>query len=310
MDNYRNIWVLGGTGFIGKALINRLSQNSQYLLNLLVHKNIPYKFLEPFSLFTGNLETFDFTWMEKYPPDIVFHLARLGGSNFITRKLASIKGTKANRRLINFFTSLKKPPIIVYVSGSLMYGNQEMGSWADENSKLSPVAYARYYKLPEIPWIEAQAKNLLDIRFARPGWIIGTESWFKIFYWNYYRQKGKVPLFGDGRQLMSLVQVEDCAGQILNLAENGIKSQNLNIFSGPPVSQEVFANTLASMLNTTMEIIPVKKLKNKFGKIVAEALGSSIPLKTNFPELSNQYTIIYPEIRSMLQKVLSTLKNK
>lgn len=305
----KNVWVLGGTGFIGKVLVNQLADNPRYLLNLLVHKSVSFRNLEPFNVFTGSLVDFDLAWMNKYPPDIIFHLARLGGSNFLTRSLAAQRGAKANSRLINFLTTLKKPPVVVYVSGSLMYGNQTFGKWADETTALSPVSYAKYYVAGEKPWMEAQQKGLLDIRFARPGWIVGNNSWFRIYYWNYYLQTGKVPLFGDGQQFMSLIHVDDCAGQILNLAEHGTQNQNLNIFAGAPVTQREFSGLMASLLHTEVDNIPVKKITQKLGKTITEALISSIPLRTKYPELANQYNQVYPHPEGMLSNVISVFKH-
>src|ERR1035437_4933740 len=155
-NSKKNIWILGGTGFIGTALLKQLSNNPSNLLHLLVHKNIPYRSLENFNIFTGSLQHFDYTWLEKYPPDIIFHLARIGGSNSIKRYLAAQKGEMANQSLINFFVNLKSSPVIVYVSGSLMYGHQFSGKQADEEIDLSPISYAKYYIHAEKPWIEAQ----------------------------------------------------------------------------------------------------------------------------------------------------------
>jgi nucleoside-diphosphate-sugar epimerase len=305
-DLKKNIWILGGAGFIGTALVKQLSSNPANLLHLLVHKNIPYRTLENFNIFTGSLQHFDYTWLEKYPPDIIFHMARIGGSNSVTRYLAAEKGANANQRLINFLINLKSAPAIVYVSGSLMYGHQYSGKQAGEDSDLLPISYARYYIHAERPWIEAQYKQLLDIRFARPGWIMGPYSWFRIFYWNSYLQTGKIPIYGGGQQFMSVVQVDDCAGQIINLAENGKKYQNLNIFAGAPITQQTFVETLARLLKTTIEL----KSLRKYGSTVVEAFISSIPLKTNFPQLFERYQYEYPNLESMLLKTLSALKHE
>jgi nucleoside-diphosphate-sugar epimerase len=308
--NKKNVWILGGTGFIGKALIKQLSQSDDYLLYLLVHQNIPYKFLEPFSIFTGSLENFDLTWLEKYPPDIVFHLARLGGSNAIGRSFSSRKGAKANERLIRFLSGMDNPPIVVYVSGSLMYGPQENGKAANEQSEQKPVSYARYYFRAEEPWIKAQISGKFDVRFARPGWILGPDSWFRFFYRDHFHRTGKVPLYGDGNQLMSIIHLEDCANQILKLAEKGQKNQNLNVFSGTPVSQKYFAEMLASQLNAEVEPIPVTKLQKKFGQTVTEALTMSIPMTTSYPELCTSDSFRYPDAESIIRSALSFFENK
>jgi nucleoside-diphosphate-sugar epimerase len=305
----KNIWILGGTGFIGTALVKNLSSNPENLLHLLVHKNFPYKFLEPFNLFTGSIEDFDLSWMVKYPPEIIFHLARIGGSNYFTRSFASMRGAKANRRLISFLYNLKSPPVVVYVSGSLMYGHQSEGKFADENSELSPVSYARHYIRGEQPWLETQEKKELDVRFARPGWIVGSSSWFKIFYWNYYLKTGKIPMYGNGAQLMSLIDIDDCAGQIVNLAENGSKNQNLNIFSSNPVTQQFFAEIVARFLNTGIEIITENKTEKIYGRTVSEAFISSIPLKSNFPDVFGHYKNKYPNAEEIINKTISALKH-
>jgi len=308
--NKKNVWILGGTGFIGKALIKQLSQSDEYLLHLLVHQNIPYKFLEPFSIFTGSLENFDLTWLKKYPPDLVFHLARLGGSNAISRSFSSHKGAKANERLIQFLSGMTNPPVVVYVSGSLMYGPQENGKAAVELSELKPVSYARYYYRAEEPWIKAQTSGKLDVRFARPGWILGPDSWFRFFYWDHFLRTGKVPSYGDGNQLMSLIHLDDCAGQIIKLAEKGQKNQNLNVISGITVCQKDFAELLAAQLKAEIESIPVAKLRKKFGQTVTEALTSSIPMTTAYPELCQSDSFRYPDAESMIRSVLSFFEHK
>jgi nucleoside-diphosphate-sugar epimerase len=305
----KNIWIFGGTGFIGKALLNKLSENSQNNLHLLIHKNIPYQHLEYFNTFTGSLTRFDLSWLEKYPPDVIYHLARLGGRNFLTRTIASQKGAKANSRLISFLSQMRYPPIVVYVSGSLMYGNQKNGNFANEFTPLSPVSYAKTYIQGEKPWIAAQHNQTSDVRFARPGWIVGNGSWFKSFYWNVFLKTGKVPIYGDGNQLMSVIHVEDCAGQIIHLAEYGEKNQNFNIFCGNPVTQNIFAMTLSDLLKADTEPVQIETLSKKYGNTVTQAFNTSIPLKTKFPELANSYSFLYPDLKSIIAKTLSGLEH-
>lgn len=306
----KNIWILGGTGFIGRALVKHLASSQDYRLHLLVHQNIPYQLLEPYSVFVGDLQDFDLSWLEIYPPQIIFHLARMGGSNTISRRLSSWKGAKANERLIEFLQRLKTPPVVVYVSGSLMYGDQAMGVLADENSRLNPVSYARYYYRAEEPWLKAQRSGEMDIRLARPGWIIGPDSWLKAFYLRPFLRTGMIPQYGNGHQLMSVIHLEDCAAQILNLAENGKKNQNLNVFSYPPVSQKDFAHILAAHLNAEVETIPLPTLKKLVGQTVADALTASIPMTTNFPEITSSCSFRYPDAASMIGAAVLSFENK
>jgi len=172
------------------------------------------------------------------------------------------------------------------------------------------VSYGRYYYRAEEPLLKAQRSGPLDIRFARPGWILGPGSWLDAFYRKPFFRTGKIPLYGNGSQLMSLIHLYDCAAQIVKLAEKGEKNQNLNIFSGHPLSQKEFAEMMAKLLNSDIEHIPVPQLIKKYGPTVTDALISSIPLKTNFPALNNPDSLLYPDAVSMLESLVSFFENK
>lgn len=308
MNGKKNVWILGGTGFIGKALVRLVSDDPKYHVHLLVHKRMMYKELEPYNTFTGSLQNFDFSWFKLYPPDIIFHLARLGGSNHITRLLASMRGDKANRKLLHHLVKLDQPPLIVYTSGSLMYGHQSGAGLTDENAELAPISYARYYCRAEWPFIKDQKDGILDIRFARPGWIVGPGSWFRTFYWQPYLTTGRIPVYGDGNQLMSIIDLDDCARQIIDLAENGNRNRNLNVYCGEPISQLAFAVVMARLLNTTILRIPMIDLKRQYGRTVTEAVSASIPLKTLYPETINCDNQKYRDAEAIIGHAISLLQ--
>lgn len=306
----KNIWIFGGTGFVGKAVVQHLPENPEYRLNLLIHHNTEYKNLEPYNTFTGSLTNFDLSWLEKYPPNIIIHLARLGGRNKPIRYYRSLQAAKANQRIIDFLSKTNISPVIVYVSSLLMYGNQPENVFAFENSILNPLSYAKQFIIGEQPWLDVQLTKKLDVRFARPGWIIGPDSWFKAFYWNYFCVTGKVPMYGSGSQLMSMIYVDDLAGQIVNLAENGIKSQNLNMYTGEPITQQEFVEMLARQLNANIDVISNKVLKQKFGVAVSEPIISSVPLNTIYKDLQNLYVPQFSSVESMIEHTISILQRK
>jgi nucleoside-diphosphate-sugar epimerase len=302
----RNVWILGATGYIGNALVRHLAKDHQNSLHILFHKQGNRRYLEQFNTFSGSLNSFDFEWFKRYPPDVIFHLARPAGSNFITRKIKSYFGEKANQRWVNALSTLSNPPIVVYVSGSLMYGKRSKENPADENAQLKPDAFAKYYIRNEQPWIEAQLLGKLDVRFARPGWIVGTQSWFYRFFWKHFLETGKVPCYGN--HPMSLVHVDDCAAMIDALSLHGPKGQNLNIFSGHIIGHEKFCQTLAGILNTEIEFIPREKVKSAYGKATADALVSSTPMTTLHPEVQGKANIKFQDCKQILQDVVLKLK--
>ncbi len=306
----RNVWILGGTGYIGQALLRHLSANSKNHLHLLLHRQMPFSYVESYHTITGSLSAFDPYWLDRFPPDVVFHLARPAGSSLMTRHLSSWLGEKANNRLVRLLSDLKKPPVVVYISGSLVYGTQAHNTHANEKTTLRPAAFARFYYSNERPWIKARDAGLLDVRIGRPGWILGPASWFKVFFWDHYLYTGRVPCYGNGKQLMSLVHLDDCAVMINNLSLYGRKNQTLNIYSGLATSQIEFAERLAGILNARVDMISLDETKRRYGSVTAQALTSSIPMESLYKDLHESQHILFPDIENMLSGIVRLLKDK
>ena len=304
-----NIWILGGMGFIGQAVVNYLSFYQTSRLNLLIHKNAPFCDLETYNTFTGSLDSIDPEWFKNYSPDVIFHLARPAGSYAITRELISRFSENANRRLVKQLIGLPKPPIVIYVSGSLMYGERSSDDPAFEDSPLSPVSFGRYYFRNENPWMEVRNKGLLDVRFARPGWVVGAKSWFKRYYWDHYLKFGRVPCYGDGSQYMSAIHLNDCASMIVGLYNYGHKSQDLNIFSGNPIKQMDFARLIATITGAEIEIIESEKIRRMYGDTAAKALLASIPMKTHHLDIYQKIDFNFSNHEELLSQVIGFLKN-
>jgi nucleoside-diphosphate-sugar epimerase len=306
-DASRNIWILGGTGFIGRSLLEALSSDPLNRIHLLIHKNIPYRRLEKFHTISGNLTSMDLSWFDQFPPDVIFHLARMAGRGTLHRRLTSIRGSLANRRLISYLSKLDNPPMVVYVSGSLMYGSQPGNIPADENTQLNPVAYGREYQRAEQPWLTANEYGL-PVKIVRPAWIIGPGSWFTSFYWDHYSRTGKVPVYGDGRQLMSLIHVEDLGNMIARVPESSVSV--LNLYRGNPLSQLEFSKTMAEILGAQLDFIGSRQVRKKYGKAAEEALLTSIPLRTLESQFWSNFEFKYPDAEKMLRSVIDSLKSE
>ncbi len=306
--NKRNVWVFGATGFIGSALVKHLSEDTSNLLHLLVHKKMPFHMMESYNAITGSLADFDPFWFDRYPPDVVFHLARPAGGNTMTRHLAASMGERANRRLVKVLAHLAKPPVVVYVSGSLVYGHRPAASPAAEDALPAPAAYARWYHRNERPWLEARRADRLDVRFARPGWIIGQASWFKAFFWKHYLETGRVPCYGDGKQLMSIIHLEDGVAMMDALSRHNKRGHDLNIFCGQPVTHRAFVDILAELLDADVETLPASAVRRKYGNTTAEALMSSTPMTTLHPQMYENNELQYCNPKAILSDIVRLLK--
>lgn len=300
----RTIWILGAAGYVGSALTQHLlAHHPDMVLTTVAHRNLPFRQLESTNLITGSLEDFDLSWLERFPPEVVFHCARLAGSNDAARRKAAARGRRANERLRKALAALPAPPVVVYCSGTLMYGN---AGHITESAALNPIAYARHYLEAELPWIQGPDDGL-DVRMARPAWIAGPDSWFDHFFYRPARQRGVVPCYGDGRQRMSLIHIDDCAGMLDHVWSAGAKGHDYNLATCAALTQADFAERLAAKMKCRVELLPREALVELHGATVAEALCSDLVADTEHGAWKAAYTPRHPDADAVIESVLQGL---
>ncbi len=298
-------WLLGASGYVGNAVLRVLREkHPDRPVTALANKTMTYELTEHTNLLTGGLENFDFTWLDRFPPDTVYHCARIGGRTDLLRRRAGEAGRRANERWLEALAALPDPPRVVYCSGSLMYGNCAS---ARENNPMNPIAYGKEYIKAEIPWIEAKSV-LPDVRMYRPGWIMGPDSWFLHFFWLPYLKSGQIPLYGNPGRKMSLIHLEDCAGLMVHAAEVGAPGKDFNPAPLKPITAKEFTETVAEQTGATVVRISAEETEKKYGKTVAEALCSDCALETDYPETAAGYVPRYPSTELLIRKVLSDLR--
>ncbi len=302
MTERKKIFLLGGTGFIGTALARQLSANRQANeLMMLIHRTAPFRYLEQVNTFTGSLGSLDFSVLDACQPDTVLHLARMSGRGKWGRFLAAMRGARANRRIIAHLKTMPRRPQVIYVSGTLVYGDCGTAP-VDEASPLRPVAFAREYLKAEQPWMAALAEAEIPVTVLRPPWIIGPGSWFADLYLNHIRRHREVPLFGDGTNLMTLIDVEDCAGLIAHAVRHAAPGNIYNIFvPGACLTQLEFAERLAALTGTGIRRYTTAEIRSRYGPAMLEALTFSHGSATTHPEFLAGYRFNYPTVDAMLR---------
>lgn len=298
-------WIFGASGFVGRRLAEQLQFKSE--LVCFGNKRLDLSLLEEFNFIMSPLEDFDYEWFRRFPPKVIFHCARLAGSNPASRLRAARTGAKANQKLVDFIQTLAQPPTVVYCSGTLMYGNQIEP--ANETAALNPIAYAKQYQIAEAPWLIAQQQGKLDVRFARPAWILGADSWFYHYFLKPALKSGKVPYYGSGLQQMTLLAVEDCAAQLYQCYSKGSANTNYNLYSLAPISQMEFAKKIATHLQLETEGVSQLATAQRFGKTEAAALCSNIPVYSMHTEWKKQHQNKFNTVDAVIAHALTTFEN-
>ena len=299
------VLLLGGTGFIGSAVLAQLRVRSDLRLMVLGHSTVNYRELEDVNLMVGSLSNLDLSWIDIFEPDTILHLARLPGRGALGRRLAAARGRSANRRLIAKLRTLKAPPRVLYVSGTLVYGDRGE-EWADETSPVLPAAYARQYIAAERPWMTEQERGELPVTMVRPPWVVGTASWFRAHYAQVLARQGLVPCYGDGANWMTFIDVEDCAGLILHLAERGLPGSCYNLLApAQHARQRDFVNLLATHTGLRVSCLSRREMAARLERGAAEALTTSLRVRTVHAAILGSYSFKHPTWEVFVKQHLS-----
>jgi nucleoside-diphosphate-sugar epimerase len=301
----KRVLLLGGTGYIGSRVLSRLRARSDVRTMVLAHKNVDYSSLEDVNLVVDSLTRWDLSWLEIFDPDTIIHVARLGGSGRVRRAIASRRGRRANQRIVDWLSARAPWTRVIYVSGTLVYGDRGDAD-VDEGASLQPTAFAREYIRAERPWMDAQRDGALPVTIVRPPWVVGPGSWLQAHYVRPARRHGEVPVYGSGENWMTLLDVDDCAGAILHLAEHAQPPMTVNLFApGQWIRQRDFADALADLLGTPVRRVDVRDRGLLRDRAVGEALTFSLRATTSHPSALDGYVWAAPRWADMLARHVS-----
>ncbi len=286
------VLVTGSSGFIGKALCGFLKSIGIEIVSLTRQKNKKDSIYWNPEACKANLPDFEGF-------DGVIHLAGESLSkgfwteNKKKRILESrIKGTDF---LVSILSQVKNPPKVFIGASAIGYYESSLSPVTEESSPghgfLSKVCLA---------W-ETASKPLEDkgIRtvHARLGLVLDPNGGIL---------KSLLPLFrfglgarlGSGKQIMSWISLEDVIGAFYHILRSKDARGPINIVSPFPVSQEVFAKTLAQVLSKPCFFSIPKSLFP--GEKARELLFDSkevIPMKLEI----SRFTFLLPKLEQALE---------
>jgi nucleoside-diphosphate-sugar epimerase len=241
--------------------------------------------------------------LEEDPPDVIFHLARIPGRGGIRGALTRIRNRLANERLLVWVAGCARPPLVVFVGGTLAYGSRGEEP-VTEQTPLAPISFSRDYHKAELPWLRALRRNDAPVIVARPAWVLGPGSWFEAYYRRFLREERAVPLYGAGENWMSLVHVEDCAGLLAHMARCALPMSVVNVFGGPPLRQAELAERLARLTALPIRRVPLDDVERRFGRAVREAFTFSARIGTVHQALHAEYTLEHQDLDDDLAALL------
>jgi nucleoside-diphosphate-sugar epimerase len=294
--------VLGGTGFLGAPLVRRLCAAGVRTTCLLHRSPLP---AVGAATLRGSLDRFPWRTLEADPPDVIFHFARIAGRGGIRGAATRVRNRVANERLLLHLVGWSRPPLVVYVGGTLVYGSHG-DEPVTEQTPLAPTSFSRDYHHAEVPWLRAQRGNDAPVIVARPAWVLGPGSWFEAYYRRFLRTERAVPLYGPGDNWMSIVHVDDCAGLLEHAARRAPPMSIVNVFAGAPLQQVELAERVARVAALPIRRVSLDDLERRCGRAVREAFDFSARISTVHQALHAGYQIAHHDLDGDLAALLGS----
>lgn len=255
--------VTGGSGFIGSMIIKASISN----IRALVHKEAVEgnKIDRVYGDFLSGENQFE-KWIDGV--NSIIHSARPSSGNTAGRYRIARRSRKANLSMVSVVKESKIPSTIL-MHGSLSYG-QRGEDLVHTDSILNPVGYAKAYSIAESPWVDYLYSGG-GVKIVRAPWVLGPGSWFEMLYGD-----ETIPVFGDGRQWMSLVSVESLADFTW-----AILSDEPGVYHPPLLyrcRQSEFAKIVSEIRGVGISDFSHSDLTRKYGKMATDSICSSIRL--------------------------------
>jgi nucleoside-diphosphate-sugar epimerase len=248
----------------------------------------PIKKGYPVNLVQGGIGSVTSKLIDRIEPEVIFHCARptLPRLKRPGRIIAAHLAQGYNARLLKELGRTKNRPSLVFASGSLVYGNGSQPH--DETSPVNPLSYARQYIRGEKPMLEAIGKKSYPVAILRVPWLLGKGSWFSWFYLENLHRMGSLPLFGDGNNMMDIIDIRDVAKIMVNIASGLTRAGIYNVPGPGAVSQLSFVKAIEKVFDTGIKDYRAV-FQGKLEREAIEAFTSNIILKTNYPEFTEGF---------------------
>ena len=286
------ILITGGAGFIGAHLTNKLSKNKKNILMVvdLLRSKGGISYLNPQCKFlNGDITNRNIlNKIEKWKPDIIYHLAAQSGSEgaYDNPKNDLMTNAYGTYLLANIAKRIKCKKFI-YTSTVAVYGSNKKE--ISEKTDIKPDSiygvskYAGELFLRQV-LIKTRVKTIIFRVFNTygPGENLknlkkGMVSIFCSYVW----QKKPIVVKGSLQRFRNFTYIDDCA----NILAKTIKNKNLKTFEIINLTSE----KKISAQNLIKNIFKVKNLKNYKIKILKDTPGDSFGLHSNNKYLKKKF---------------------
>ena len=249
--------VIGGTGFIGRALTRKLAANGTHVRVLSRGKTGPFDDIAD-RVETVGISLSDAAGLETAMKGInhVYHLAKsedktweaaLENDVAVTERIAKAALKAGVRRLI-------------YTGTIASYDLSDLGVTITEETGFGARLenrniYARSKAECEARLMTIHREKGLPVTIARPGIVVGAGGPLQHWGIGRWHGAGAVKVWGDGRNTLPFVLIDDVADGLILMAENDDAiGESFNLIGEPMLSAREYFNAIHKMLGVRINV--------------------------------------------------------
>lgn len=271
----KTIFITGGAGFIGSALIERLVEENKIVVydnlsrNSLKYKN--YREHPNLSFIEGDILDADLLTSSMEGSDIIVHCAAIAGIDTVIKSPVSTIRVNlvGSANVLEAASKLSRCDRVVCFSTSEVFGQHAFCSNENDNTVMGEVGEARWtYAVSKVAEehlaIAYHKEKWLPTAVVRPFNVYGPgqvgEGALHTFVKNAIKDD-TIEIHGDGTQIRAWCYIDDMIdGLLLTMAHPNAVGESFNIGNQKAVTT-IFglANTVIRVLNSKSKIIFIRK---------------------------------------------------
>jgi dTDP-glucose 4,6-dehydratase len=267
--------LIGGNGFLGKAIISKIKLLSNHNFLVVDIDQIPSKCIDQNKYIQCDISnTQDVNKIPFKKGDVIHHLAskliipnkpRFNRYNFFAA--TSILGTQ---NIINHMKR-KKLKNLIFWSTDMVYGIQKKFPISEEAIPRPLGDYGNTKLIAESTIMQEVNNNKINCTIFRPRLIIGPGRLgiLKKLFW-LARHNLPIPIIGNGENIFQFVSVDDCAKASLKAAMQNCPSEVYNLGSSNPVKTKILLKCFLNNIGSKSILVP---LPSKFVKSILAVLN-------------------------------------
>jgi uncharacterized protein (TIGR01777 family) len=299
-----NIFLTGGTGFVGKNLVSRLRGEGHVVTVVSRSEKASDRLPDGTSVVLGD-PTVGGTWQESLKEqDCIINLA--GTSLFSrwtteTKKLIRESRISTTRNIVDALEPARGKDVVFFSTSAVGYYGFHGDEVLTEESHPGNDFLAQVAVEWEKEALRAEEKGTRVV-ITRFGIVLGEKGGALAQLISLFRKYLGGPL-GSGNQWFSWIHMGDLVGALLFMMAHREISGPVNLTSPNPIRNRELARALGKAMHRP-SFLPapgfmVKLLLGEFGSVLLEG-QRVVPQKL----LDNGYVFIYPEIAGALQSLI------